>query len=86
MPEISRFLGIIIRMYFDDHLPSHFHAAYGDQEAIVVIEGPSILAGTLPPRVIGLILEWATIHRAELAKDWARAQAQQPLEKIEPLA
>lgn len=86
MPEISRFLGIVIRMFFDDHLPPHFHAAYGEQEALVAIEGPYVFAGTLPPRVIGLVLEWATIHRDELANDWAKAQAQQPLAKIEPLA
>jgi hypothetical protein len=85
VPEISRFLGIVIRMYFDDHLPPHFHASYGDQEAAVAIVDPYLFAGTLPPRVVGLVVEWATLHREELLADWMKARAMEPLQRIAPL-
>lgn len=85
MPEISRFLGIVIKMFFDDHNPPHFHAEYGDETALIDIRGLSIFAGRLPPRVTGLVIEWATLHRQELLADWERAQARQALEKIAPL-
>lgn len=58
MPEISRFLGIIITMYFNEHNPPHFHARYGDHRAEIAIETLSIIAGRLPPRVLGLVMEW----------------------------
>ena len=85
MPEISRFLGIVIKMFANDHNPPHFHAFYGEYEALIEINGLSIFAGKLPPRVVGLVLEWATIHQQELLNDWHRAQDHQPLAKIEPL-
>ena len=85
MPELSRFFGISIRMYFDDHNPPHFHAIYGDIEALVEIRGPSVFAGRLPPRVLGLVLEWAALHQEELLDDWNRAQSHDPLVRIEPL-
>lgn len=85
MPEISRFLGIVIKMFANDHNPPHFHAFYGEYEALIEINGLSIFAGKLPPRVVGLVLEWATIHQQEILNDWHRAQDHQPLAKIEPL-
>lgn len=85
MPEISRFFGIVIRMFFDDHNPPHFHAAYGDDEALIDIRNFSVFAGRLPPRVTGLVVEWATLHREELFVDWQRARNQQRLMAIDPL-
>ena len=62
MPEISRFLGIVVRMFWDDHAPPHSHVEYGDHRALVDIQSLSIFAGRLPPRVAGLVVEWATLH------------------------
>ena len=85
MPEICRFLGIVIRMYHDDHWPPHFHASYGGEMASIAIDDLRIMAGHLPGRVIGLILEWALEHRDELFEDWELARRIEPLNKIEPL-
>ena len=72
-------------MFFDDHNPPHFHASYGAEEALIEIQTLTIFAGHLPPRVLGLVIEWATLHQVELAADWKRAQTLQSLAKIEPL-
>ncbi len=85
MPEISRFYGVVIRMYFADHNPPHFHAFYGGDQAIIDIRALAVLGGRLPPRALGLVIEWASIHQDELLEFWARAQAQQPLDRIDPL-
>jgi hypothetical protein len=85
MPEISRFLGIVIKMFFDDHNPPHFHAEYGNDRALVDIQTLSIFSGRLSPRVTGLVVEWATLHQKELLEDWDRAQASQELHRISPL-
>ena len=85
MPEISRFFGIVIRMYFNDHVPPHFHAHYGEYQAEITIETLEILKGNLPSRVLGLALEWAVLHCDELRADWDRARAGEPLEPIQPL-
>jgi hypothetical protein len=85
MPEVSRFFGIVITMYYNDHEPPHFHARYGEHKAIVAIETFDVLDGTLPSRALGLVLEWASAHRDELIMDWQRARALQPLERIAPL-
>ncbi|NBD16032.1 MAG: DUF4160 domain-containing protein [Cyanobacteria bacterium] len=85
MPEISRFLGIIITMYYNDHSPPHFHVRYNKQKAIIDINSLSILQGKLSPRVLGLVIEWATLHQTELRENWERARNQQPICKIEPL-
>lgn len=85
MPEISRFFGIIIRMYFNDHVPPHFHADYGEHKIEINIETLEILKGKLPNRVLGLVLEWASLHRNELRTDWDRARKEQPLDPIQPL-
>jgi len=85
MPEISRFLGIVIKMFYDEHNPPHFHAEYGSDIVLIDIRNLSIFSGRLPPRVIGLVIEWATLHQQELLKDWERAQVHQELMKIAPL-
>ena len=85
MPEISRFFGIIITMYFNDHPPPHFHARYGSQKALIAIDPPGLLAGHLTPKALGLVTEWAALHREELLVDWQLAREQQPLNNIEPL-
>ena len=85
MPEISRFFGIVIKMFVNDHNPPHFHAQYGDDEALIEINGLTVFAGRLPPRVLGLVIEWASLHRQELFDDWRRAQGHDPLMKIKPL-
>ena len=85
MPEISRFFGIIITMYFNEHNPPHFHARYGDHKAEIAIETLSIIAGRLPPRVLGLVMEWAALHRQELMEDWELARRQVELKRIAPL-
>ena len=85
MPEISRFLGIVIAMYYNDHSPPHFHARYGESEIRVNIENGEIISGEFPRRASRLVLEWLELHRAELLKDWGLAQDRKPLIKIEPL-
>lgn len=85
MPEISRFLGIVIAMFYNDHEPPHFHVRYGAHKATVGIESLSVLDGRLPPRVMGLVVEWASLRRDGLRQDWDLARRQQPLQKIEPL-
>ena len=85
MPEISRLFGIVIKMFWDDHNPPHFHAEYGEHKALVDIHNLSAFAGRLPPRVMGLVIEWATLHQQELIEDWRGARAQEPLRQIEPL-
>jgi hypothetical protein len=85
MPEISRFFGIIIKMFWEDHQPPHFHAFYAGQQAIIEIYTLSVFAGGLSPRALGLVIEWANCHQQALLENWRRAQAQQPLQKIAPL-
>lgn len=85
MPEISRFFGIIVTMHYNDHPPPHFHARYGPHKALVAIDSLAVVRGRLPPRVFGLVVEWALRHRGELLEDWQLARDQEPLKKIEPL-
>ena len=85
MPEVSRFFGIVISMYFDDHQPPHFHARYGDADAVLDIASLRVLRGALPGPAHGLVVEWATAHRDELIANWARARDRRPLKKIAPL-
>ncbi|HEX9840775.1 MAG TPA: DUF4160 domain-containing protein [Anaerolineales bacterium] len=85
MPEISRFFGIIITMYFSDHQPPHFHVRYGDFKAQISIDSISILRGNLPPRVFGLVAEWALVHRDELQDNWKLVQNETLPNKIDPL-
>jgi hypothetical protein len=85
MPELSRFFGIIIAMYYNDHAPPHFHAKYGDDEATIRIDTGDVLEGLLSSRARRLIEEWRLLHQAELTDAWARARAREPLNKIPPL-
>lgn len=85
MPEISRFLGIIIAMYYQDHQPPHFHAKYGGQTGVFTISDLRLIEGALPARIISLVLEWAFQHRDELLEDWELAVEKKPLHKIRPL-
>lgn len=85
MPELCRFYGIVIRMYFSDHGPPHFHALYGDQEALVEIDSLTVLHGRLSPRAKSLVLEWASLHQTELQTAWERASRLEPPGKIAPL-
>lgn len=85
MPRISEFFGIVIYMYYNDHQPAHFHAEYGDDEAIYEIETLAKLRGELPRRANVMVVEWALQHRDELRRNWDAARRQQPLNRIEPL-
>ncbi len=85
MPEVSRFFGIIIRMFFNDHVPPHFHAYYGGEEAEIGITPIALLTGHIPPRALSLVVEWAVQHERDLMDDWERLHTDQPILKIEPL-
>ena len=85
MPEISRFLGIIISLYFDDHNPPHIHINYNEDEALVSINDCLVLRGELPPRVLGLVMEWTQLHRSELLENWNMIQDSGKYFKIKPL-
>jgi hypothetical protein len=85
MPEISRFLGIVIKMFYDDHNPPHFHVEYNEYLAEINIETLEILAGEIPNRIYTIVLEWATIHRKELIDDWNLSKINEQPKKIEPL-
>lgn len=84
MPEISRFLGIVIGMFPREHPPAHFHAVYGDYQITVDIESGEV-TGRFPRRAIRLVLEWRELHREELMADWDLLQAGRPAAKIAPL-
>lgn len=85
MPEISRFLGIVITMYFSDHPPPHFHVRYGNYRGVITIESPTLLQGSLPPRVYGMVIEWATLYQDNLHENWRLSRAQEPMLPIPPL-
>ncbi|MEO5924830.1 MAG: DUF4160 domain-containing protein [Bryobacteraceae bacterium] len=86
MPTISSFYGILIRMYYNDHEPAHFHAIYGEFQATIDLERLSVLEGQLPRRALELVLDWAELHQAELRDDWNLAREKRALQKIAPLA
>lgn len=85
MPEISRFFGMVIQMYYNDHNPPHFHVRYGANRALVSIEQIEVFQGSLPPRALSLVKEWALLHKAELVSDWELARTEAQLLPIEPL-
>jgi hypothetical protein len=85
MPEISRFFGIIIRMYFKDHNPPHFHAIYQEHTAEYDINTLEVIRGNLPNRAHSLVLEWASLHRRELLEDWKLASELNEVKPIESL-
>ena len=85
MPEISRFFGIIIGMFYNEHNPPHFHARYGEFYAEIEIHTLRIIQGNLPRRAKALVLEWAEDHRDELMENWNLARAMNELKDIKPL-
>lgn len=85
MPAISFFYGIIIRMFFADHAPPHFHAQYGDYKATISILDLKLIEGELPRRALNLILDWAELHQQELLDNWNRAANNEQLQSIKPL-
>jgi Domain of unknown function (DUF4160) len=85
MPTISVFYGIIIRMYHRDHAPAHFHVFYQGREAEIDIEILELMAGRLPRRALGLVLDWAELHQNELRGNWILAQQRKPIKNISPL-
>jgi hypothetical protein len=85
MPVISTFFGIIIRMFYQDHEPPHFHANHQGDHAKYSFDG-IVMAGGLRSKAAGRRVErWAALHRRELEANWAKMKASQPLERIEPL-
>ncbi|MGA9116740.1 MAG: DUF4160 domain-containing protein [Bacteroidota bacterium] len=84
MPEISRFLGIVIAMFYRDHSPPHYHAKYGAYEVTVEIE-TGIVNGIFPPRALGHVMEWHNLHKEELREDWELAKTRHVLKPIPPL-
>jgi len=85
MPCVSRFFGIAIFLWFKDHEPPHFHAVYGEFEALFRIDTLELLSGSVPGRVRAMVVEWATLRRADLLADWERARRGEPLAAIAPL-
>jgi hypothetical protein len=84
MPELSRFLGIVIRMYFREHAPAHFHAEYGEYEITVEIE-TGVVQGKFPRRALSAVMEWYVLHMDELRRNWHAVMNKESLTKIEPL-
>lgn len=84
MPEISRFLGIVIGMFYREHGVPHFHAVYGEHEISVEVESGAV-HGSFPPRALRHVLEWAALHKAELLENWELAREGKPLNRIAPL-
>ena len=84
MPVISRFLGIIISMYWEDHLPPHFHAKYGEYEITVNIKS-GVVEGKFPRRALKLLLEWYEIHKDALTENWELCRNKEMPKQIDPL-
>lgn len=85
MPTISIFYGIVVRMFFNDHPPPHFHAQYGEFTAEVAIDALVVLRGALPRRALELVLDWAELHRAELVQNWDLCGQHRQPQPIAPL-
>jgi hypothetical protein len=87
MPEIARFLGIIITMYYETgtHQQPHFHARFGEYRASFTIDPPALLAGAMPRRQQHLTLAWAELHQEQLLDNWERTMQEAPLMRIEGL-
>jgi hypothetical protein len=84
MPEISRFLGIVIGIFPREHPPPHFHAVYGEYQITVDIHD-DLVHGDFPKRALRLVLEWLDLHRKELLADWELVQSGRPAKRIAPL-
>ena len=87
MPVVSRFYGILIKMYFGDHVPPHFHAEYNEFSAQIAIDDYAVVKGWLPPKALGLVMEWACLHKSELLENWESLNKPDngSFKKIEPL-
>ena len=85
MPTVSTFYGILIKMFFNDHAPPHFHAEYAEFKATVDIRHLRVLEGELPRRALDLVLDWAKLHREELLNDWDLCRAREAPKPIAPL-
>ena len=84
MPELSRFLGIVIAMFYRDHEPAHFHAVYGEYEITVGIED-GVVKGAFPRRALRHVLEWYEVNEPARVENWRRAKERKPLQPIPPL-
>ena len=85
MPIVSRFFGIVIALYWNDHTPPHFHAKYAGQEAAIDIKAGRVIQGALSKHAAKLVEDWRKIHVAELMQDWNLAKQRKPLRVIAPL-
>jgi len=85
VPTISRFFGIVIAMYFDDHGPPHFHARHAEGSAKVRIDTLEVIESGLGRRQLRFVLAWAELHQDELSENWRRARAGETLQPVEPL-
>ncbi len=85
MPRLSTFYGIVIWMYRPDHPPPHFHAQYAEDVALIELGTLRVLAGSLSPRALRLVRQWARLHPDELSENWERAQELEPLVPVDPL-
>lgn len=85
MPEVCRFFGMVMAMYYNDNAPPHFHVRYGKQKAMFGIDPVELLEGKLSTKARSLVAEWAALHQAELMENWELARQQAPLKKIDPL-
>jgi hypothetical protein len=85
MPELSRFFGIVIGIFYREHGRPHFHAVYGEFEAVIDVETGTVISGELPKRALSLVSEWRSDHAGELQENWELARQHQPLKKIPPL-
>ena len=85
MPIISEFEGIEIYLYFDDHMPPHFHAKYSGQDALIEIENACVLKGAIPSNKLKMVLAWAELHKNELKQGWEKAKNLELPSKINPL-
>lgn len=84
MPEICRFLGMVIRMFINEHPPAHFHVKYAEFEATVSIETGKIIQGELPGRLPSIIMEWTNQRRTELLDNWQRARNRDTILPVKP--
>lgn len=85
MPELSRFYGMIVYLYWKDHAPPPFHVVYGDEEVLLLIDSWQVYAGSIPSRALKMVREWAEKHKSENKTAWGEAVAGKPFKKIEPL-
>jgi len=85
MPEVSRFFGIVVRMFFDEHPPPHFHADYAEFTAVIGIQPIEVLQTSLPSRALSMVLEWAARNQRGLQDNWERLSSGQSVERLPPL-